>query len=67
MSETALEEKIVHELEAIRHDINYIKKHMVDQDSIMTEDDYHALQEYRIEKKAGKLTSHEQLKKELGL
>ena len=50
MSETALEEKIVHELEAIRHDISYIKKHMVDQDSIMTEDDYHALQEYRKEK-----------------
>ncbi len=67
MSETALEEKIVHELEAIRQDINYIKKHMVDQDSIMSEDDYHVLQEYKKEKKTGKLTSHEQLKKELGL
>ncbi len=43
------------------------KKHVADQDSIMAEDDYHALQEYRIEKKTGKLTSHEQLKKELGL
>ncbi len=34
------------------------KKHMVDPDSIMTEDDYHALQEYRIEKKTGKLKTH---------
>ena len=41
------------------------KKHMVDIDSIMTEDDYNALQEYKIEKAEGKLTSHEELKKEL--
>ena len=47
--------------------MTFTKKHLVDQDSIMTEDDYRALQEYRIEKKTGKLTSHEQLKKELGL
>ncbi len=44
-----------------------IKEHMVDIDSIMTEDDYKALQEYKIEKSEGKLTSHEELKKELGL
>jgi len=44
-----------------------IKEHMVDIDSIMTEDDYKALQEYKIEKSEGKLTSHEELKQELGL
>jgi hypothetical protein len=47
--------------------INGDKKHMVDIDSILTEDDYKALQEYNIEKSEGKLTSHEELKKELGL
>jgi len=43
------------------------KKHMVDIDSIITEDDYKALQDYKIEKAEGKLTSHEELKKELGI
>ncbi len=44
-----------------------IKGHMVDIDSIMTEDDYKALQEYNIEESEGKLTSHKELKNELGL
>ncbi len=65
MAEAALPEKISNELAAIRQDLEYIKKHMIDIDSIMTEDDYLALQEYRIEKKADKLVSHAQLKKEL--
>jgi len=43
-----------------------IKKHMVDIVSILKEDDYKALQEYIIEKSEGKLTSHEELKRELG-
>lgn len=38
---------------------------MVDIDSILTEDDYSALTAYRREKKAGKLVSHEKLKKRL--
>ena len=33
----------------------------------MSEDDYLALEEYRKEKNAGKLVSHEDIKKELGL
>ena len=40
---------------------------MVDIDSIMTEDDYAALVEYRAEKTEGRLTSHEDLKRESGL
>lgn len=40
---------------------------MVDPDSIMTEEDYASLIDYRKEKKEGKLTSHEDLKKELEL
>ncbi len=40
---------------------------MVDTDSILTEKDYLILQEYRKEKAAGMLTSHEDLKNEIGL
>jgi len=59
--------EIVHELRAIREDIDFIKGHMVDVDSIMTEDDYLSLNEYRDEKKSDELTSHDNLKKEMGL
>ncbi|MBN2488492.1 MAG: hypothetical protein JXA98_05645 [Methanosarcinaceae archaeon] len=59
--------EIVHELRAIREDLDFIKDHMVDIDSIMTEDDYLSLNEYRDEKSSGKLTSHEELKREIGL
>ena len=58
---------IVHELRAIKEDLDFIKGHMVDVDSIMTEDDYLSLNEYRTEKKTAKLTSHEELKREMGL
>ncbi|MCL7410814.1 MAG: hypothetical protein M8350_03265 [Methanosarcinaceae archaeon] len=59
--------EIVHELRSIREDLDFIKDHMVDIDSIMTEDDYLSLNEYRDEKSSGKLTSHEALKKKIGL
>ena len=39
----------------------------VDVDSVLTEEEYISLQECRKEKASGKLTSHEALKKELGL
>lgn len=58
---------IIGEIEEMKKDIHYIKEHMVDADSILTEDDYALLQEYRKEKKDGKLVPHEKLKKELGL
>ena len=60
-------EMIYKDLEFVKRELMEIKGHMVDIDSIMTEDDYKALQEYNIEKSEGKLTSHEELKKELGL
>ncbi len=66
MSETAANGEIVDELKALRQDVEYLKVHMADADSIMTEDDYEALQQYRKEKKSGKLVSHAALKKELG-
>ena len=55
------------DLEFVKRELMEIKEHMVDVGSIMTEDDYKALQEYNLEKSKGKLTSHEELKKELGL
>jgi hypothetical protein len=60
-------EMIYNDLEFVKRELMEIKGHMVDIDSIMTEDDYKALQEYNIEKSEEKLTSHEELKKELGL
>ncbi len=58
---------IMDELKFIKEELSYIKEHMVDRDAIMTEEDYEALLEYRKEKSEGKLISHEQLKKELGI
>ena len=58
---------ILDKLDSIHIEIDYIKKHMVDADSVLTEGDYKSLVEYRKEKSSGKLVSHEQLKKELGL
>ncbi len=67
MSEAIDSKEILHELRAIRDDLNYIKGHMVDIDSILTEKDYLFLQEYRKEKASGMLTSHEDLKNEMGI
>lgn len=61
-------------LDTIHEDLNYVKdkiinieKHMVDIDSIMTEDDYKAIEDYRQQKDKGELMSHNEVKKELGL
>lgn len=67
MSEAIDASNLMNELRAIRNDLDFIKEHMVDIDSIMTEDDYLALEDYRKEKNAGELVSHEDIKKELGL
>ena len=60
-------QQIIQELNNLKKEVKQIKERMVDIDSILTEDDYEALLTYRKEKKAGKLVSHDQLKKELGL
>ncbi len=59
--------KILEELKAIRVDLEYLKEHMVDIDTVMTEDDYNDVLKYREEKMSNKLISHNKLKKELGL
>ena len=65
--ENASLETIQRTLKSMKKEIKVIKEHMVDADSIMTEDDYAALQDYRRDKKKGELTSHKDLKKQLGL
>ena len=67
MSEAIIGNQIMKELKAIRKDIEFLKDHMVDIDCIMTEDDYLALKEYRMEKDSDELVSHEDLKISLGL
>jgi len=67
MSEAIIVNQIMNELKAIRKDLDFLKDHMVDIDCIMTEDDYLALNEYRMEKDSGELVSHEDLKISMGL
>ena len=59
--------QVMEKLDTIKSELSDIKKHMIDIDSIMTEEDYLALIDYRKEKSANKIISHEQLKKQLGL
>ena len=61
------EAMILKKLENLEKEVKDIKTRMVSSDSIMTEDDYLALLEYRKEKKSGKLVSNDHAKKELGL
>lgn len=61
------EKFILQKLGKLEKEVKKMKEHMADIDSVMTEDDYVALLEYRKEKKENKLISHEQLKKELGI
>ncbi len=58
---------ILQKLEKIEKNVEQIREHMVDSDAILTEEDYEALLEYRKEKAEGRLVSHDELKKELGL
>ncbi len=60
-------EQITEELKAIRADLNYIKEHMVDVDTILTFDEEKRLNEAIEEHKAGKCTSLEDFEKEMGL
>ena len=58
---------ILEKLDLIKSELDYIKEHMVDADSILSEDDREALEQARKEHAEGKTKSLKQLKKELGL
>jgi len=59
------EKLIMKELSKLRQDVDSIKEHI--EDITLSQDDLEALEEYEKDKKEGKLISHKELKKELGL
>ncbi|MCK4808186.1 MAG: hypothetical protein KAS90_01050 [Candidatus Aenigmarchaeota archaeon] len=67
MSEAVNSKEIREELKAIREDLDFIKGHMIDIDSVLTEKDHIAMKEYRKDKKTGKLVSSKDIRTELGL
>ena len=60
-------EEIREELKAIRKDLDFIKKHMFDPDTIMTIEEAKRFEQSLKELKEGKTTPLSELKKELGL
>jgi len=65
MSESATLQTIQQELKAIKTDLDYLKEHMVDVDSILTEDDFEALKKAEKERAEGKTITLKELKKQL--
>jgi len=60
-------EDIKREIDILKKEIKKIKSNMIDPDSILTEEDYIRLQEYRMEKEKGTLLSESEVKKGLDL
>ena len=65
MTETVNMKKMYQELVALRKEVQFIKNHMFDQDTIMTSEEEAQLEEALEEHKQGKTISLEDLKKEL--
>ncbi len=61
------EELILEKLDTIESELRDIKGRIVDLDTFLTEEDINSIKEAEKELKEGKTTSHESLKKELGL
>ncbi|HIH10343.1 MAG TPA: hypothetical protein HA254_06800 [Candidatus Diapherotrites archaeon] len=66
MSEAAALEQLTAELKAIRHDVEYIKEHMVDVDMILTKGEEKRLEESLSEYRQGKAVRLEDFEKEMG-
>lgn len=60
-------QEIMNKLIKLQSDVDFIKNNMVDIDCILTEEDREAIKLADKEFEEGKTTSHEELKKELGL
>jgi len=58
-------QSIHHELKSIKLDLDFIKKHMVDADTILTKDEEEKLNKSIEEKKTKKTISLEKLEREL--
>lgn len=61
------EQLILEELKVIRKEVEEIKEHMIDVDTILDQGDLKAIEEAERELKEGRTIPLEQLKKELGL
>ena len=59
--------QILEELKTIKIDLDFIKKHMFDPDTIMTTEESKRFEQSMKELKEGKTTPLSELKKELGL
>jgi hypothetical protein len=59
-------EKIEEELRMIRKDLDYIKEHMIDTDSFLTENEAKELDESLERFRKGKATKLEDFEKEMG-
>jgi len=67
MAETVNMEKMYRELLAIRDEVQFIKTHMFDPDTIMTTEEEERYERAMHELQEGKTTSLEDLEKELGM
>jgi uncharacterized coiled-coil DUF342 family protein len=67
MTETANIDKLYKELLALRKEVQFIKNHMFDPDTIMTAEEEKRYERAMEELEEGKTTSLEDLKEELGL
>ena len=59
---TTESKRIMDELKSIKEELNYIKVHMVDADTILTAEEKKLLDDSIVNEKAEKLTSLEELK-----
>jgi hypothetical protein len=67
MMETVSLDVINKNLKIIIKELEEIKEHMVDVDSLLSEDDISALREARKELKTGKIVTLEEFERQLGL
>ena len=65
MPETTTIKKIYDEIKVLKKDVTFIKKHMVDVDTILTPEEAKRLDESLKEFKEGKSTSLEEFEKEM--
>jgi hypothetical protein len=66
MAEAIEAKDIMDELRALREDVTFIKKHMIDE-SIMNDEEYRKFQVAMKELESGRTTKSKDLKKQLGL
>ena len=67
MPEIDFERRIFDELVSIKAELSEIKEHMVDVDTILTEDERHIIKESFEHEREGKLVSLSDFKKQIGL